>query len=314
MSYLSSRIIVLSLGFIYFSFSFKLFLDPTSKSFKLIQSHKLNALFAKDKFKHIRDDIIANESKDVDKSTVSITSIIDSINSYKLRNTESLGFFMPAEYEQVLLAFNERVDFIVQAFGGYPQAIKKRIIFRRLDDDKDIAIETMDRDQLKTFVAAVQISGSFIFDKATPSDFFDAITALGIDANQRGAQVLLTPEVVATAIDKLKMVRSVAVTSSSHIDLAELQVKPPTVKQCTSIEASTRIDAIGSAGFGISRSRMSASIDSGVVLMDWKAVRDSSTPVKVGSTLFVPGSGRLVVTDMSLTAKGRYRVTSTRYS
>lgn len=74
-----------------------------------------------------------------------------------------------------------------------------------------------------------------------------------------------------------------------------------------------RLDAIASAGFGMSRSKMSDLIDSGDVRVNWKDVTQASYQVKSGDLIAVSGKGRLEVGEIMVTKKERYRIQLTRY-
>ena len=74
-----------------------------------------------------------------------------------------------------------------------------------------------------------------------------------------------------------------------------------------------RLDAIASAGFGMSRSKMSDAISKKDVRVNWKEVTQSSYNVKQGDLIAVRGKGRLEVGEVSVTKKERYRVNLVRY-
>jgi RNA-binding protein YlmH len=91
----------------------------------------------------------------------------------------------------------------------------------------------------------------------------EALLAIGIAGEkvgdilavgEAGAQAIVVPELVDYLSLNLKQVRSVPVKVSS-IPLSQLKVQPLRVKSITSVEASLRLDAVASAGFGISRSK-----------------------------------------------------------
>lgn len=50
--------------------------------------------------------------------------------------------------------------------------------------------------------------------------------------------------------------------------------------QVSTVEASLRLDSVASAGMGMSRSKMSAAIKSGLVLVNWKAATSGTTDVR----------------------------------
>ena len=92
-------------------------------------------------------------------------------------------------------------------------------------------------------------------------------------------------------------------------------------------EASNRLDAVGSGGFGISRNKMIKLIADGAVTVDWSVITTPSTSIKVlgrhfkevttlthlmnvqpRQLLSATGMGQLYIEDISTTSKGRCRV------
>jgi RNA-binding protein YlmH len=79
------------------------------------------------------------------------------------------------------------------------------------------------------------------------------------------------------------------------------------------VEASLRLDAIASAGFGMSRNKMAELITGGDVRVNWKEITQSSYQVKSGDLIAIRGKGRLEVGDVAITKKERYCVQLTRF-
>jgi len=110
----------------------------------------------------------------------------------------------------------------------------------------------------------------------------------------------------------LTQVRSVPV-KSRPIELSELRVREPKKKEMTTVEASLRLDAIASAGFGMSRSKMVALINGGDVRVNWKEISQPSHNLSTGDLIAIRGKGRLEIGEIAVTKKGRYRVDLTRF-
>ncbi|UFP95925.1 photosystem II S4 domain protein [Gloeobacter morelensis] len=221
-------------------------------------------------------------------------------------------FYSPPEVGECLDVFSRLVEVHATAWGGYPQAERRRIAVSR----DNIAIETA-----AIPLAAVDIRGNFLFDAASHRDFLGAILGTGIVRGKvgdilvlgdRGAQALVAPELVPFLQTSLTSVRTVPV-QVVPIGFEELRIRPPQTKEITSVEASLRIDAIGSAGFGLSRNKMVESIESGEVTLNWKTVTQPSKNVQTGDRITLRGRGRLEVGPVDTTKKGRYRVQMIRY-
>lgn len=85
---------------------------------------------------------------------------------------------------------------------------------------------------------------------------------------ETGAQMVAEPELAGSIATALKNIKTVPVIVE-RIELSELRLKQSVTKVLTSIEASMRLDAIASAGFGLSRSKMVKLIESGNVHVNW---------------------------------------------
>lgn len=125
---------------------------------------------------------------------------------------------------------------------------------------------------------------------------------------ERGAHVLVTPEMGVYLSSALTQVRSVSV-SARVAPLEQLRVTPPKVDTIRSTEASLRLDAVASAAYRLSRGKMAEAIEGGDVRLNWRSEGvKTSTAVKSGDVISIRGRGRVTVGDIGITAKGRYSV------
>jgi photosystem II S4 domain protein len=223
------------------------------------------------------------------------------------------NFFPPPEIEECLAKFKTLAELQVLPWGGYPQAERQRLA---------LAHPSLTLEAAQVPVTLLEIRGNFLFDPPSHRDFLGALLNLGLTREKigdilllkdRGAQVLVVPEVVPALELLLKSVRTVPVTVQA-VALEQLQVRPPQIKELSTVEASLRIDAVGSAGFGLSRSRMVDFINSGEVQVNWRSVLQPAKAVKTGDRITLKGKGRLEIGEIQLTVKGRYRVQMLRYS
>ncbi len=221
-------------------------------------------------------------------------------------------FLSPPELAEIQQQFGRLTEVQLLAWGGYAQAERQRLAIARSE---------MPLDQSQVEVAALDIAGNFLFDPATHRDFLGAMLGTGlvrektgdvIVLGERGAQVIVVPEMVEFLETQLTQVRSVPV-KTQRIDLSELKVREPKKKEMTTVEASMRVDAIASAGFGVSRSKMADLISAGDVRVNWKDVTQASYIVKPGDLIAIRGKGRLEVGEVAVTKKERYRVQLTRF-
>jgi RNA-binding protein YlmH len=92
----------------------------------------------------------------------------------------------------------------------------------------------------------------------------------------------------------------------------ELKIRIPVTKELTSTEASLRLDAIASFGFGMSRSKMVDLINGEDVRVNWKTVSQPNYQLKSGDLIAIRGKGRVTIGEIMITKKERYRVQMTR--
>ncbi|GAC1457624.1 MAG: photosystem II S4 domain protein [Chamaesiphon sp.] len=221
-------------------------------------------------------------------------------------------FLSPPELLQIQQMFGRLTDIELMAGGGYPQAERQRLAIAR----KEISLS-----ESQVPIAALEIAGNFLFDPATHRDFLGAMLGSGIVRDktgdiivlgEQGAQAIVVPEMVEYLETNLAQVRSVSV-KTRRIELSELKIREPKKKELTTVEASMRLDAIASAGFGTSRSKMVDFIAAGDVRVNWKEVTQPSHLVKSGDLIACLGKGRLEVGEVAVTKKERYRVQLTRF-
>ncbi|GFZ07524.1 RNA-binding S4 domain-containing protein [Actinidia rufa] len=129
---------------------------------------------------------------------------------------------------------------------------------------------------------------------------------------EKGAHVLVVPELADFVTSALDKVGNVSVTCKK-IPLLALEYEPPRTKAFKTVEASLRVDAIASAGFKISRTKLADLISSGDVRVNWTTVTKSNTTIKTGDIISVSGKGRLKIGEINSTKKGKFAVELIRY-
>ena len=216
-------------------------------------------------------------------------------------------FLSPPQLVEAEQIFKQLTEVTTLAEGGYPQAERQRLAIARCE-------LPLAADQIE--LAALNITGNFLFDLASHRDFLGAILGTGIVREkvgdilvlgERGAQAVVVPEMSTFLETHLSQVRSVPV-KVKLMPLGELKVRTPRTKELITVEASLRLDAVASAGFGMSRSKMSNLITAGDVRVNWKDITQASHPLKTGDLVVIRTKGRLEVGDISITKKQRYRV------
>jgi len=243
----------------------------------------------------------------------SVARVID-LAEQAIKNWEIVfsDFLSPPELIEAQRVFARLSDVQLEAWGGYPQAERKRLGISRTETPLEAS---------QVEVVALDVAGNFLFDTASHRDFLGSMLGTGIIrektgdiivTGERGAQIIVVPELAEFLELHLVQVRSVPV-KTQRMPLSELKIREPKKKELTTVEASLRLDAIASAGFGMSRSKMADFITGGDVRVNWKDVTQASTHVKSGDLIAIRGKGRLEVGEVAVTKKDRFRVNLTRY-
>ncbi|XP_068338680.1 uncharacterized protein [Pyrus communis] len=193
------------------------------------------------------------------------------------------NFLTPPVVKESMLALEKLADLKAVVQGGYPQAERCRISVGHpevLTSDPDV-------------IAALSITGNFGFQPCSHGDFLGAILGTGIAREKLG--------------DIILQVGNVPV-SFSRIPLISLDYEPPRTKSFKTIEASARVDAIASAGFKLSRTKLVDLIRDGDVRVNWTPVTKNGATLKTGDIVSVRGKGRLKIGEINPTKKGKFAV------
>jgi len=161
------------------------------------------------------------------------------------------------------------------------------------------------------------VTGNFLFDPANPADVRAGLEAVGIAADQlgdiwmrgdRGAQAVITAEQGFTWQNRSALVRTVDVQLEC-VALTALQWPASRMpKQLSTVEASLRLDAVASAGLGLSRSRMAELIRAGAVRVNWQQVTSPSRELRSGDRIRLEGRGELEILEIQTTKRDRWRL------
>eukprot|EP00193_Tetraselmis_chui_P007731 CAMPEP_0177766628 /NCGR_PEP_ID=MMETSP0491_2-20121128/8623_1 /TAXON_ID=63592 /ORGANISM="Tetraselmis chuii, Strain PLY429" /LENGTH=218 /DNA_ID=CAMNT_0019283049 /DNA_START=550 /DNA_END=1206 /DNA_ORIENTATION=- len=209
-------------------------------------------------------------------------------------------------------------DIAATPSGGYEQAERCRLIVGR---QELVSVPSYPGTPMDDGVAAMEVSGNFLFDPADHRDFLGSILGTGIAREKvgdiiplgdRGAQFFTTPDLVGHFEMNLTQVRTVSV-KTREIDFSEIKVLPQKVSEIVTVEASMRLDAIGSAGFRMSRGKVVDLIKSNSIRVNWNSTSKASLAVKEGDVISCSGRGRIEIRSVSLTKKGKYKVVVARY-
>jgi photosystem II S4 domain protein len=205
-------------------------------------------------------------------------------------------------------------DLALANTGGFEGAERRRLVFQRQDSARPVA-------ELDADLSGLEIAGNFLFDPVSADDLRAALRRGGAAEAEigdlwrrgdRGGQAVVLADLARRLDGEQGQARTVDVRFEAR-PLEALQLpshRPP--RELTTVEASVRLDAVASAGFGVSRSRMVDLIRQGAVRIDWQPVSTPSRPLVVGERVQLEGRGELAITSVDATKRGRLRIVMLR--
>ena len=221
-------------------------------------------------------------------------------------------FFPSYIYEVLLKELSNLSDISYYAYGGYKNADRAKIACFRKSIEPDEK-----KDLIPSFSAkGVHLIGNFLFDNASIDDFRDFLIKNGIKKNmigdiwtlgERGAQGIIDINEEVQKHNKY-FLRDIEV-KINMIDLKELKLPFERVEKLfTTVEASTRLDAIASAGFRISRNKIVEKLKNGFLLLNGLKVNKSTIYLKVGDKIKLENKGTVEILEIEETKRARWKI------
>lgn len=238
--------------------------------------------------------------------------LLDLADSVERGRPFAVGPFMSPLAVQVGQTIGAHVKTVIsKSFGGYHEAERIRIAFFRQDYDGPIDFG----------ITALHVTWDDRYRLIGHRDVLGSLMSLGVkrdvfgDILMQGAgcQVVVTDEIADFLMQNFLKVAMVPV-KVEKIDIEELKPPPKTAKEIRATVASLRIDAVGAAGFGISRNKMVQYIKDGRTEINWQAVKGTSQTVKMGDIISIRGRGRIEIKETTgISRKGRTGLLIDRY-
>ena len=220
---------------------------------------------------------------------------------------EPTGFLDGEERLAVEPVLQRRSGLHWRRSGGIIPAERQRLLLAR--EELPLVDAPMD-------FALVALKGNFLFDPAELEDFEAALLTTGVDPRgwgdvillgDKGAQLIATPACAAALAGRSLQVRTVVVEATA-VPWEHLRHQPRQPRAVTTVEASCRLDAVASAGLGLSRARMGAAISAGRVRLNGRTVLRPHTELQVGDVVVLRGRGELHLQSRTLTRRQRWRL------
>jgi len=231
--------------------------------------------------------------------------------AYKSWEIHWTGFLPSYIHEELVKQLSKLNDLSYFVYGGYINSDRSKIAcFRK-------SIEPSEKDLILNFSAqGIDLTGNFLFDNASPDDFRNFLIRNGISKNkigdvwtlgERGAQGII--EIKHDLQKKNKYFLRDVEVDINLIELRELKTPIERVeKEITTVEASTRIDALASAGFRISRSKIMEKIKNGSLHLNGIKVNKGTINLKVEDIVKLENKGLIKILEIEQTKRARWKI------
>ena len=232
--------------------------------------------------------------------------------AYKHWETYWTGFNSTYVCEEILKDFENLNDFKFFIYGGFSSSQRSRIACFRGDNIPE-------EDALKSNFPAqgIKINGNFLFDSATQDDFRSLLIENGVNQikvgdiwtiGDRGAQGIIDNLDIKHLDEKFFYLRDVKV-KINVVGIDELQIPSGRSKKLVNtVEASTRLDAIASAGFRVSRTKIIERIENGMLRLNGSKVNKPTINLKIGDKLELENKGFIEILNLEITKRERWKV------
>ena len=232
--------------------------------------------------------------------------------AYKHWETYWTGFNSTYVCEEILKDFENLNDFKFFIYGGFSSSQRSRIACFRGDNIPE-------EDALKSNFPAqgIKIIGNFLFDNATQDDFRSLLIENGVNQikvgdiwtiGDRGAQGIIDNLDIKHLDEKIFYLRDVKV-KVNVVGIDELQIPSGRSKKIVNtVEASTRLDAIASAGFRVSRTKIIERIENGMLRLNGSKVNKPTINLKIGDKLELENKGFIEILNLEITKRERWKV------
>ncbi len=232
--------------------------------------------------------------------------------AYKHWETYWTGFNSTYICEEILKDFENLNDLKFFIYGGFSSSQRSRIACFRGDNIPE-------EDALKSNFPAqgIKINGNFLFDNATQDDFRSLLIENGVNQikvgdiwtiGDRGAQGIIDNLDIKHLDEKIFYLRNVKV-KVNLVGIDELQIPSGRSKKLVNtVEASTRLDAIASAGFRVSRTKIIERIENGMLRLNGSKVNKPTINLKIGDKLELENKGFIEILNLEITKRERWKV------
>ncbi|MGP1542640.1 MAG: RNA-binding protein [Dialister pneumosintes] len=238
--------------------------------------------------------------------------LVDLAESIEKGKPFSVGTFMSPYAVQIARTISAHMKTVTaKAWGGYNEAERVKIAF----------IDAAFQRNVDFSIALLKVTWDDRYRLIGHRDILGSLMGLGIKREVLGdilmqgasAQVLVESKMVEWIKQNFIKAAMVPVTVE-EISFEDLSLPKQTPKEIKATVASLRLDAVGAAGFGVSRSKMVSAISGDKVQINWGPVKGPAQTVNPGDIISFRGRGRIEIIELTgKSRKGRTGVCIHRY-
>lgn len=248
-----------------------------------------------------REKIINFFSSSGDEAKEMAIRLVDLAESVERGRPFTVSSFMSPLSIQIGQTIAAHMKTVTSSYnGGYHEAERVKVAFQSNDYGGKVNYE----------ISLLSVKWDDRFRLIGHRDVLGSLMGLGIEREVLGdilmqgaqAQILVDgkmSEYIKSNFTKVAMVP----VQVEEIPLEELKVPEQKAKEIRAMVASMRLDAVGAAGFGLSRTKMVQMIDGDRVQVNWQSAKSVSQTVKVKDIISIRGKGRIEIEE--ITGKSR---------
>ncbi|TYQ15774.1 UNVERIFIED_CONTAM: RNA-binding protein YlmH [Acetivibrio alkalicellulosi] len=246
-----------------------------------------------------KENLLKTLSKTEDR--ILLSKVLDKYHLYEKTGKATYSDYLDPYEQKLVERFIKKMGIEDYAFyGGYNGAERRAIVFCPTAMPVDWELNCFN---------VLKITWS-TRDNFSHRDFLGSLMGLGIKREKIG-DILVSDEFSTIIVKKeiaqfIELYLSKIGSAKVKVELAddeEIKSFEPKIKDITTTVASLRLDCIASAGFGISRSKISQLVTSQRVNLNWEEVSSASKIINEEDTISIRGKGRIVLQKIGNTTK-----------
>lgn len=240
-----------------------------------------------------------DDAKDVDKLAGLLTNV-----TYH-HQTVLTDFLNPGQRDTLKMLAADTL--IIQEYGGYPEAEKKRVYIS--EDGKNLRFRDYS-------ISACKIDYSYKYNQLSHGEILGSLANSGIESDTFGDiitdgqgkwQFFVKSELLNHFQNEVRQIGRTQVRIRPILN-REVLIPEDNAIELSVISSALRLDAVLSGVSNKSRRQIKEAIADNLVKLNWHVTKDSNIIVKENDILSLRHFGRCQILDLRTTKKGKFKV------